>query len=1225
MSKQHLLTTLLVAIAPLGLAIWTVDAILHYNTYLWMVPLAALGLAVIYWINAQGHFHLASVLTILLCSGAVLGTVFTDTQDPETNLKAAILPVFLTSLLLDWRWVLGVMMLEIVGMLGAANAINFSYDDLIFGYVDFLVVGTAFALVFVYYVDRAQLGQRQELMESENRYRIVSELTSDYAYAITLNPGNTSSKMWATEAFYRITGYTLDDLNPIEGWSILPHPDDAHIIKARQSRLFAGEPDVSEYRILTKQGDVRWLRDYGRPVWSDDGSRVVIVYGAAQDITRQKELESQRAEDEVRYRSLFEQSNDGVFIMDLQGKHIMVNQRAADMLGYSVEALTQLTWREVIDLREQFDSASVLDQLLAGAKLPIYERLFVRKDGTTLPVEINVSLIRYPDGAPRHIQSIVRDISARKEILETLRLQKRAIEASTSTILIADATQPDMPIIYANPSFAEVTGYSIEYVLGRNARFLQGSDRNQPEIDIMREALTEGKDCTVVVRNYRSDGSLFWNELFLSPIHAENGDVTHFIGVQTDVTERKQREEALRASEMRYRGLVESQHDLILRTDPGGNFTFVNDAFCRAVNRAREHIIGTHSAQYLPPIEIPQDQNRVTISQRLLTSGGWRWYIWEHVAIYDEYGHVQEFQAVGRDIQDLRLAQEQLVQRMEELSLLHRLDEALGYTLEEEQLLDLAMQILREYTETPAIIALIDRDRQVLKPVRREGHTDFLPEPIPLMRLDDEAPQLAEVLRKDRPESQPLTQQLIIPLILRGEAVGLLILDQVNPWRFDLPMRRLLGQIANRMIVALDNAQSYQRVLYNAQQMDILYQLGQFVTRSLNRTEVIEITCTGLINLLEGESTFYYDYDADASTVTEVFHYASDGGIGTQSLRDYLCEYANKIRQTQHISIDATNPSPAALQLLAALHTPSLLIIPVGDSEAPTGFMVICKASEALPFIQDDLKLASNLAAQASIVLSRTSILTHLQESEQIKSEMIRMASHDLRNPLAQIKGYLDLLLDNLTVPLTEVQQEFVRFIERGHEKMDRIIEEILNVDRVESHIAGKWEHFDGFVALCNVVDGIDSQTRLKNQTATVALPPAEPPLIIFGSEIQIQQALSNLVDNAIKYTPDGGKIEIRATLENDRLRFEVEDNGYGIPKDRQEQLFERFYRAKTRGTEHIGGTGLGLSLVKTVVERHKGTVYFESEEGVGSVFGCYLPLVKNPQYLEPSSEKLPS
>lgn len=115
----------------------------------------------------------------------------------------------------------------------------------------------------------------------------------------------------------------------------------------------------------------------------------------------------------------------------------------------------------------------------------------------------------------------------------------RAIEATRNGIVVTDPRLPDNPIVYINPAFERITGYSATEVVGRNCRFLQGPDRDQSALDEIRAALREERDCRVVVRNYRKDGTLFWQELSISPVRDEAGRVTHFVGVQDDVTERK--------------------------------------------------------------------------------------------------------------------------------------------------------------------------------------------------------------------------------------------------------------------------------------------------------------------------------------------------------------------------------------------------------------------------------------------------------------------------------------------------------------------------------------------------------------------------------------------------------------------------------------------------------------------------------------------------------------
>jgi PAS domain S-box-containing protein len=149
---------------------------------------------------------------------------------------------------------------------------------------------------------------------------------------------------------------------------------------------------------------------------------------------------------------------------------------------------------------------------------------------------------------------------------DKLRLLERAVTASTNSIVISDPNQPDDPLVYVNPAFERTTGYTAEEVLGRNCRFLQDEDRDQQAVGELRAAVREGRHCSVVLRNYRKDGTLFWNELSIYPVRDEERRVTNFVGVQNDITERIRAEEIL--SEIRRterRRIARDLHDIVLQ------------------------------------------------------------------------------------------------------------------------------------------------------------------------------------------------------------------------------------------------------------------------------------------------------------------------------------------------------------------------------------------------------------------------------------------------------------------------------------------------------------------------------------------------------------------------------------------------------------------------------------------------------------------------------------
>lgn len=167
------------------------------------------------------------------------------------------------------------------------------------------------------------------------------------------------------------------------------------------------------------------------------------------------------------------------------------------------------------------------------------------KDGSDYWVDSTIVPLLGADGRPAQYLAIRFDITERKQLAETLRLQERAIAASHNGIVITDARQHDNPIIFVNPAFERITGYTAEDVLGRNSRFLQGDDPTQPALPILQQAVAEGHDCTVELINYRKDGQPFWNHLSISPIYDADGTLTHFVGIQIDVSDRKAAEAQL--------------------------------------------------------------------------------------------------------------------------------------------------------------------------------------------------------------------------------------------------------------------------------------------------------------------------------------------------------------------------------------------------------------------------------------------------------------------------------------------------------------------------------------------------------------------------------------------------------------------------------------------------------------------------------------------------------
>lgn len=267
--------------------------------------------------------------------------------------------------------------------------------------------------------------------------------------------------------------------------------------------------------------------------------------------------------------------------------------------------------------------------------------------------------------------------------------------------------------------------------------------------------------------------------------------------------------------------------------------------------------------------------------------------------------------------------------------------------------------------------------------------------------------------------------------------------------------------------------------------------------------------------------------------------------------------------------------------------------------------------SEKTLFNLDELKLGANFVRLVIAPLKAYDLwtviisdVTPLVELSNLKTRMLRIASHDLKNPLARIKGFVELVL-LFNPDMSEKTRQYVKYIQDAGDEMLRIIEDILNLERMR---AGKPMLSD--INLSQMVREVCARNQpdllQKQQTMDIII--SDESIPIRADAAQLSQAVNNFVGNAIKYTPENGRVVVRLHTDGQTIHFEVEDTGYGIPSKAQPKIFSEFYRAKADGTLHIPGTGLGLSLVKAVIESHGGAVGFTSVEGQGSTFYFTLP-----------------
>lgn len=404
------------------------------------------------------------------------------------------------------------------------------------------------------------------LQSSEERYRTLVSNIPGAVYRCKCDADWTME--FISQEIEQISGYPASDFiaNHKRNLNSILHPEDVESVDcAIQEALATKQPFSLEYRILHKNGSIRWVYEKGQGIFTTQGE-LICLDSVIFDITERKQAEAELHRTQQFLNSLLDNLPVGVFAKDAQKlQFVFWNKTLTELIGYSANEVIGKTDSDLFSAdHANFSKAQDQEAFLTGRlidnpaePIPTHrgQRIFHVKK---IPIFDEI-------GRPQYVLGIADDITERQQTIDRLRLLERAIAASSNGIVITDATDSNHPLVYANPGFERITGYSVEEVMGQNCRFLQGTDREQPALTQLRTALQEERECRVVLRNYRKDGSLFWNEFSISPVRNGAGILTHYIGVHRDITELKQAETALRQQVLREH-LVGAMRSRIRRT-----------------------------------------------------------------------------------------------------------------------------------------------------------------------------------------------------------------------------------------------------------------------------------------------------------------------------------------------------------------------------------------------------------------------------------------------------------------------------------------------------------------------------------------------------------------------------------------------------------------------------------------------------------------------------------
>lgn len=682
-----------------------------------------------------------------------------------------------------------------------------------------------------------------------------------------------------------------------------------------------------------------------------------------------------------------------------------------------------------------------------------------------------------------------------------------------------------------------------------------------------------------------------------APIESPNTGFQGYVILCHDITRERDTQQSLIDAERRYRALFDQSNDAIFIFDSNGIILLANQLACDLLGTTANAIKKQDIFDFLADNEVMDLRQRVQhlldgynmpiAEQTLIALDSSRIPVEVSITLVtDGEGRPLNMQMVARDIRDRKRAQNVVASERHLLRTLFdsmpdyilMVDTKQRYTLVNESLLDLfGLESADEFLGKTAIDfyspekanELFEKTEEVIESgfamseeEKRDDYTWVLVTRIPIFDAEENVSGVL-IVERDITESRMMNielqrslEQLMILRQVDEEVTHTLHMESVGIIALDAALR--LSR-ATAGFIALDNEDD---------QLQVQYVIGGY-----NRFKAGEVLPLD--------------------------------GITGRVVRNLTGELVTNIKLDDDYIPDV-------------LDTTGVMSIPIMVQDNLLGVMELVTRRNDV-FTEDIFQFISLLANRIAIALDNAKLYeltsqqlaevqtlnANLRELEQIKTDMIRIASHDLKNPLGVIDGYLNMLEMDREL-FDPVYLEYFSSMQRAVVRMNKILSDILSLERVEQYTGGYTSLVDLQFLASRTLEEFVSQAEAKSQQLDREVDVDTATII--GDESQVYEAMTNLVSNAIKYTPEGGKVAVRLYEEDEDWVFEVEDDGIGIPEDRQDRLFEPFYRAKAVGTEKIDGTGLGLHLVKKIIERHGGQMFYNSRYQQGSLFGFRMP-----------------
>ncbi|MCA9918549.1 MAG: GAF domain-containing protein [Anaerolineales bacterium] len=455
------------------------------------------------------------------------------------------------------------------------------------------------------------------------------------------------------------------------------------------------------------------------------------------------------------------------------------------------------------------------------------------------------------------------------------------------------------------------------------------------------------------------------------------------------------------------------------------------------------------------------------------------------------------------------------------------------------------------------------------------------------------------------------------PLLVRGQTLGAVYVDnRLFSGVFEKDDLGLLVTFANQAAIAIENArlftQTDQALARRVEELSLFQRIDQQLNRSLELNQVLSLSLNWAIALTNAaggsiglfEEVESDDTEAPVQQILRLMVFRGEEEHSENRLVGLDHPIVQKVRQdgrsvlTRNVSEkESVDGTPASVQLA----------VPIQQDGIITGLITL-ETQQNIEINREDIAFVERLSDRAAVAIKNAKLYEAIQDANKAKSEFISLVAHELRVPMTSIKGYTDLMNAGLAGPLSDQQKQFLEVIRRNLTRMSSLISDLSDINHIESgRMKFDLKSFDLREVVADVADSL--RERISNREQTLEIDIEDDLPLVFADTTRIAQVVSNLLSNANKYTQDGGEIKLRAWPNGRFAHVSIQDNGLGISEENQQKLFTQFFRAEDKEVREQAGWGLGLSIVRRMVEAQNGEITFASKLGEGSTFTFTVPL----------------